>query len=86
VLGALAFKDVIGRHALALQDVILDGSRCLERVSGLIADRGAISLRAGAGQHRVRTRARPRDHGIRRVIGVRQFSVKRTVGAVAFEP
>ena len=37
VLGALPMEYVISRHALPLQDVILDGSRCLQRVGWLIA-------------------------------------------------
>ena len=59
MLGALAIEDVVSRHALPLQDVILDGSRCLQRVSWLIADRGVIGLRTGGGQQRVGTCSRP---------------------------
>ena len=76
---------VISRHALPLQDVIFDGSRCLQRV-GLIAGRRFVRLRTGGGQQRVGTCPGATDDGIRRFISPGDLIVKRSIGAVAFEP
>ena len=76
---------VVSRHALPLQDVILDRSRCLQRVGWLLAGRRLVGLRTGGGQQRVGTCSGAADDGIRRFISLGDLIVKRAIGSVAFE-
>src|SRR5688572_22051692 len=78
-------EQVVCRDALPLQNVILEGSRCLQRGCWLFPGRRLVGLRTGSGQQRVGAGASAGDDGIRRFIGIGNLIVERTIGSVAFE-